>query len=1643
MPEHPSNAAINTLRNGQGTFLGKGDDGLVYDTHDGNVAKVTTVVPYNLQNFRHHTHAVADARRQAEINNQAYNEGHDVFLPQQFEEHGEKGFTTRPKLEIGGTLSPMQIAEYREKMQRAWEAGWRVNDTVQHGVDAEGRIRVYDTGKMSKISPSQDPQGFDLDDWGQLSHARKLMSEHGHYDEQSDSDDIRDFLNDDSMQQLAWYNSQHKPKDKVNPLETFAPSQWKRFTDAIYGLIQNESEELGFHVDDVRSLLDEIDSQVKATRQTQPAFTAKTNDENADFWITRKGGEKTVGTPHKDFRKESIGITVDKNQLDPAYAFYLFQHVKDNLNFWEPRARGTLNLKNIRLSDVKELAKEVAPADTKPVPKGYESILPLRKALDKYESETANRVLDKRLLNAQAIFDNAVTEYEQYDDDDLPHGESLDAHIYDRDLFSQLVPDLSEQDLATLSLAAYRTGPYHDDDNFLVAGFEIEPSELSYGSDTRDGIVSALTLQADLGLNHKGEKFAIGQKDYEGVSYEPQTIREHEYDAFLRNQYLETDDFGLAGFITADGAMLDLSDGSDSRIVDHRDAAMTDDAARRWGLEPDMGKDYSQYHKLHHILYNANAIRFDANANMLDMPAYPTTAQLQTIADFIKGYAPDYMVLKLGDVEWDADNPTIGLLMRQFESVANGINPDDEGWPGLEYDDEGEDYYAARYGAEDDPINPDNLDDGTPPEPKTDTSDNYLTISEPKGKTYEKGLGKSQSIGEPREIAKEAVLQADDFEQFDHKAYANQPMSINDGARLISAYEYHLEGNHAPARTEEYARENIELSHLVPDLYRRDEKLQDLYKRVHRADNDHPDEENDEYYYHVTERPNAATYLSEENLQDQNPAGLDLIEKQDLRYWMSYYAHKQRQRNIEQNKLGFNNAPLSEEKDSPENKMKSQYFENWRRYANSSPLEFDDIQVHRIPKSKTQPYLTKSPNLSKHDPIAGYDYPAFTTNTTIKQQVRYARELIGSLETTTSEENKTFNELSAQRDEIKNRRDDAYAKLRKSSTLANSEVFVLDDLLNKRAQEETKSISVKKVGVDEGGTDDPMTGKPRDVYALYSVYYEQDENGNRRAVPFEVYRAAIGRRNLQGKNTPHGTAAENDEEAAKQILTSGAEIRNLFLEHPSIPDRDYHREQRFLAEREGRKKAYFGMEPMIKRLRAEAYAGETHARQGSYAEALGKMQLANEIAVGLKKAGVPIDPKPFSYAQDDAANLSKAEKDLDSFTDVSGKEFASLLVKKQTNQLRNMQLKVASNPEYHRWSPNNKAVDEQGLPLIIFHGTDSGGFDEFRRGDVEGHVYGSTNVDVAATYTGGNYRDDVTPALANTAEDVAASLSNSPRLRMARVTDNRTGQQKYAVVKQFDFAPNPPPLTREALREKDKLIPLCSEEEFVVRWNEWLSSKDRTWDIEARGVYPLIFSLQKPLIVDGQGATWSEIPVMPEDAGMLSTSELFNNRVVAELVDMKYDGYTDGLLDDIRGYVRRYRQTADLVTGDVETAENMERRVEEIMEKVMTGTYSMQPLFDMIDEIAVEEPPSEILHDLFEVPRTLTTREYAQFAEDLGHDGIIWKDIHDLGGYPDASVLTSDVFVAFDYSNVKSAHNIGGFGQKREDRNKLLYSAVS
>lgn len=81
----------------------------------------------------------------------------------------------------------------------------------------------------------------------------------------------------------------------------------------------------------------------------------KTNFVEADFWLIRKGDEKSVGKPTKDFNSEYIGVKVRQTELVlPSYLFFYFQYIHSTGAFTK-LATGSLNLKNIKISDIKEI----------------------------------------------------------------------------------------------------------------------------------------------------------------------------------------------------------------------------------------------------------------------------------------------------------------------------------------------------------------------------------------------------------------------------------------------------------------------------------------------------------------------------------------------------------------------------------------------------------------------------------------------------------------------------------------------------------------------------------------------------------------------------------------------------------------------------------------------------------------------------------------------------------------------------------------------------------------------------------------------------------------------------------------------------------------------------------------------------------------------------------------------------------------------------------------------------------------------------------------------------------------------------------------------------------------------------------------
>ncbi len=81
----------------------------------------------------------------------------------------------------------------------------------------------------------------------------------------------------------------------------------------------------------------------------------KTNFPEADFWLTSKGSDKTVGTPVREFNKEHIGVKVIATDvIDANYLFYMMMHFQMKGTF-KALSKGTLKLVNITAKDVQDI----------------------------------------------------------------------------------------------------------------------------------------------------------------------------------------------------------------------------------------------------------------------------------------------------------------------------------------------------------------------------------------------------------------------------------------------------------------------------------------------------------------------------------------------------------------------------------------------------------------------------------------------------------------------------------------------------------------------------------------------------------------------------------------------------------------------------------------------------------------------------------------------------------------------------------------------------------------------------------------------------------------------------------------------------------------------------------------------------------------------------------------------------------------------------------------------------------------------------------------------------------------------------------------------------------------------------------------
>ena len=93
-------------------------------------------------------------------------------------------------------------------------------------------------------------------------------------------------------------------------------------------------------------------------------FTVKTNFPDADFWLQKRGSDKTVGMPKERYDEDAtrpntaskydIGIKINNSEIDKEHVLEFFWDTY-NRRHWEVHSYGSLNLQHIRIDDVKKI----------------------------------------------------------------------------------------------------------------------------------------------------------------------------------------------------------------------------------------------------------------------------------------------------------------------------------------------------------------------------------------------------------------------------------------------------------------------------------------------------------------------------------------------------------------------------------------------------------------------------------------------------------------------------------------------------------------------------------------------------------------------------------------------------------------------------------------------------------------------------------------------------------------------------------------------------------------------------------------------------------------------------------------------------------------------------------------------------------------------------------------------------------------------------------------------------------------------------------------------------------------------------------------------------------------------------------------
>ena len=302
--------------------------------------------------------------------------------------------------------------------------------------------------------------------------------------------------------------------------------------------------------------------------------------------------------------------------------------------------------------------------------------------------------------------------------------------------------------------------------------------------------------------------------------------------------------------------------------------------------------------------------------------------------------------------------------------------------------------------------------------------------------------------------------------------------------------------------------------------------------------------------------------------------------------------------------------------------------------------------------------------------------------------------------------------------------------------------------------------------------------------------------------------------------------------------------------------------------------------------------------------------------------------------------------------------------------------------EQQDYFKDSKMRDENGNLKVMYHGSQDAGFHVFdaRMSDDDTSFFFVDRNDVAASYSGTT--ETYEARTIRTAEDMNNFLAE-------------IGYDQYTAV------------------EKDGKFELLENNEHVA-WSDTAQGiyEEFCWYEgvgEGDANYKVYLNLKNPLVVDAQGRNWHKAgnEFSQEKYDKLSSLTDGEKEALRDLAGWEDFGIFNSELK--QALLRTQKASAD---GSV-----VDDYTQDLATAFRKGGFDGNVLFDLVNADFTEEALRENAVDW------LKTRDYAQKAKAEGYDGVIFKNIVDVGGYGNGSEGAATVAIAFDSNQIKSVAN--------------------